>query len=211
MESIGDLRAEFPSSIHNDLVSFIQWELFLSVVSVYIYIEDFAGINKFLHRTYYMYVRGQSKNSYNYRYFHDSCRSLDEYYKLHDLGNKYSAMADTLMNRTNASILTKARLISADMLVYHLYPFVFTDKNYWFPLTYIYQTKSIVLSLPWPKLESKDQYNRIAPLLGGITLDEFKSRMNYPYNFTMGYNEVMFNYALWITDYIDPNAVGSRD
>ncbi|MDY0237172.1 MAG: toll/interleukin-1 receptor domain-containing protein [Gudongella sp.] len=78
MESIGDLRVQFPSQIHNDLVSFIQWELFLSFVSVYIYVEDYEGLNSLLHRTYYMYdwFDRRSKNSYDYQHLQSECLSL---------------------------------------------------------------------------------------------------------------------------------------
>lgn len=212
MESIGDLRVQFPSQIHNDLVSFIQWELFLSIVSVYIYINNYEGLNGLLHRTYYMYdwYDKHSKNSYNYQHILAECHSLNSYYESQKLGNKFSTMADALMNRTNTPILTKTRLISADMLLYHLYPFVATDNGYWFPLTYVYQTRDVELYLPWSKLESKDQFNHVAPLLGGISLDEFKSKMEYPYSFSMSYNGT-FNHALWITDYISPGRVGTRD
>ncbi|MDY0237171.1 MAG: hypothetical protein RBR71_14195 [Gudongella sp.] len=114
------------------------------------------------------------------------------------------------MNRTTTPILTKVRLISADMLLYHLYPFVSTDQGYWFPSTYVYQSNGMELFLPWAKLESKNQFYHIAPLLGGMSLDEFKSKMAYPYSDPMRYIGT-FNHAQWITDYIDPSRVGIRD
>ena len=211
LEKLGDLRPVFRSQTQNDLISFVQNELLLSFVCLYLYTDDYAGLHSLLKRPFYTYIRYDvnRKDNYNFRYLEDNVPSLESYYNANGLANKLSAEADVIINRASSPIATKSRLISADLLLFHLYPLMFSDGNYWFPQTYIYQSRDMDLQLPWSKLESSDQYNRISVLFGNMPIDEFRQKMVYPYTFSMSYNGVLRS-ASWITDFIKPNHVGSK-
>ena len=212
MEGLSDLRSNYRLQSQQDLISFMLWELMISFTCIYLFVDDYKGLNKLLTRSFYVYPScgGYPKESCDYTQFAGDAKTLRRVYESRGDSRKLSTMADVLMTRCNDRLLTKSRLITADLLLYQLYPLLFSKNDYWFPQTYVYQDRSTNLSLPWPRLESLSEYKRISPLFNSVDIEDFKKSISInPYGRMFGYQQ-SFDHALWINEYIDPQRVGRK-
>ena len=178
-----------------ELQNFIIWELYITTVAILLHYERFREIHGILTHTYF--IRRDYSNNYvyatNYFDFQSPFSIIETQCKpKSENPNLYTLAGDILIRRERKPILTKQTISNADIVLYQIGTLLpnnnSSNRNYWFPRTYIYHEYQQPL---WQKLKSKAYCIKIAPLFGVSTVEELKETIkNSTVDHSMKYNSV---------------------
>lgn len=118
--------------------------------------------------------------------------------------NKVSLQAFLLTSRPYVPYFDSRDLSVADTILYHLSSI--SGKGHpWFPRLYIYLEGHIDL---WERMQSIEHSKKLLNLFEVEDVDSLKSKIKKASNPNYQY-QMSFDEAPWITDYIDPDKMGT--
>ena len=168
-------RSSWSNSEFDNYRFFIH-EIFLYTIAVGLKNEKYKFIEEILYSSYFFqsrYDRGNepkrfSEELYNY------VEIFDQFYKQTYSKNLFSPMADLMIARIPEGI-SKDNLIDADLLSYYV---ASLDKIHrWFPITYVYRTRSIKFEL-FDRIISLRHFEKVKCLFGVNTPKELQDKLN---------------------------------
>ena len=161
-----------------EFYDFFIWEAFVSMVAVLFSFEKYQELNSILTHTYFLkntYYEYSAIEDSNYCKFGKYMRMIEEFFKpMSKSQTLYTLSGDMLINRAKKPILTESALAQADTLLYQLSVFFNFDKC-WFPTLYIYFKEEEAM---WRRLVSRKYCQKILPLFGVSTIEEFKEKVS---------------------------------
>ena len=187
-----------------DLANFFKWEFAVIFASILLKFNRFDDFSLFFNRTYFVDSWEKTLTPTSLSYFNFYCRSIDEILvKQLDL-NKISLQAFLLTSRPYIPYFDSKDLSTADIILYHLSTISGKD-HLWFPRLYIYLDGHIEL---WERMQSKEHSRKLLSLFEVENIDSLKSKIKETSNPNYHY-QMSFGWAPWITDYIDPDKIGT--
>ncbi|MGM0968647.1 MAG: toll/interleukin-1 receptor domain-containing protein [Bacillota bacterium] len=112
---------------------------------------------------------GRLSNLYEFRFYLPSLESLNSKLKL----NKISYHADVLIQRSKK---VKQELINTDLLLFHLLR-IRHPRNYWFPVTYVYNKYNLPNIKFYSKLKSEKYTEGVLSVFGLKSIEELRDRI----------------------------------
>lgn len=196
--------------IEFDHLRFLLWEMLILSVVILLHNERYEDIKKIIATTYFL------KNGLNreevpadFTEFRPYLKSVEEVVKPKSKNpGLFSLTAEILMGREKLPLLTKARIVEADVLLCQL-SYIHLKNHmyrYWFPSTYIYIDNSGFL---WKKLVSRTYCEKTMSMYGASSIDELKKiaeECNYKREMKYSYS---INAAPSIAATININDIGS--
>ena len=174
--------------IEYDHFEFMIWEMFICTILVLLHNERYENIKDIVSNTYFLKssLFGDEKPA-DFTKFRPYLRSLEEIIKpKSDNPRLFSLTAEMLMEREKLPVLSKKKLVEADVLLCQLGE-IYTD-NKWFPMTYVYNEDSGAM---WRKLVSRKYCEKTMVMYGASSVEELKiiaEKNDYK-------REVRYNYA----------------
>lgn len=156
-----------------DNFAFLLHELFLSACALFLknqrfdLVRELIGVDYYLPRTYHS---SDAVSSHD-RFSAIQLPSLDERKKRLSL-NRMSLHADLLLKRTEGSLLHQEDLLQTDLFLYLRSEFL---KGRWYPTTYMFTANVHKPFEIFARATSANFFERIRPLLGVESLQEFKA------------------------------------
>ena len=187
-----------------DLADYFKWEfavVFASILLKFNRIDDFSSL---FNKTYFVESWEKTLTPTSFTHFNFYCRSIDEILVRQLNLNKLSMQAFLLTSRPYVPYFDSRDLSAADIILYHLSSISGKDRP-WFPRLYTYLDGHIEL---WERMQSINHSEKLLGLFEVEDIDSLKSKIkeatnpNYHYQMSLGW-------APWITDYIDPDKIGT--
>lgn len=152
------------SDYYADNFNFIVHELFLYTIAILVRDEHFALASTLIGAPFYVaWADGRHSETVSYREFREPMRSFEV--RNHRLG-RYSARADLLKGRADASGFPFATLMQADFVLY-LRAAIEPRAYYgWWPETLVYATHSYSAFEIFARSVSKAYFDRMKVMLG---------------------------------------------
>ena len=177
-----------------EIYQILIWNIFISSIAYLFYYERFSEIHEILCSTYFLLdgvTTLDTQKPETFLKFRYHGRIFDSYYERKD--RLFSKTADIVSHQLKEPILTTESFAQTDILLSQL-SFAFKTSKLedwgWFALSYVYSKKADDM---WIKLSSKKYCQKILPLFGVKTIDEFKQlikdnpvkeRYGYPNSWT---------------------------
>lgn len=166
------------------------WNIFVSSIAYLFHYERFTEIHEILCSIYFL-IDGvttlDSQKPETFLKFRYHGRIFDSYYERKD--RLFSKTAEIVSHQIKEPILTTEKFAQTDILLSQLSFALKTSKLNgwgWFALSYVYSKDSDNM---WIKLSSKKYCQKILPLFGVKTIDEFKQLIkNNPVKERYGYS-----------------------
>ena len=158
-----------------ELYQIFIWNIFISSIAYLFHYEKFTEIHEILCSTYFLIddvTTLERQNPETFLKFRYHGRIFDNYYERKD--RLFSKTADIVSHQIKEPIITTERFAQTDILLSQLSFALKTSKIDdwgWFALSYVYSKESNDM---WIKLTSKKYCQKILPLFGVKTIDEFK-------------------------------------
>ena len=187
-----------------DLADFFKWEfavVFTSILLKFNRIDDFS---LFFNKTYFVESWEKTLKPTSFTHFDFYCRNIDEILVKQLNLNKISLQAFLLTSRPYIPYFDSKDLSVADAILYHLSAITRKGRP-WFPRLYIYLDGHIEL---WERMQSIKHSEKLLSLFEVEDIDSLKSKIkeaSHP-NY---HHPKSFDCAPWITDYIDPDSIGT--
>lgn len=166
------------------------WNIFISSIAYLFHYKKFSEIHEILCSTYFLIdevTTLDSQKPETFLKFRYHGRIFDSYYERKD--RLFSKTAEIVSHQIKEPILTTEIFAQTDILLSQLSFALKTSKRNdwgWFALSYIYSKDSDNM---WIKLSSKKYCQKILPLFGVKTIDEFKQLIkNNPVKERYGYS-----------------------
>ncbi len=181
-------------------IEFLIWEMFIGTIVILLYYKKYSEIYEILNSTYFVnmrYYEGAELFCSNFTVFRKYLYTIEADHKLTPKNCK--GVGEILINREKRPIITKSSLIEVDILLYQLSTIFYPgEKPSWFPELYGYGNSRRM----WERLRSKKYCQKLFPLLGVDSLEEFKNEISKnKYDPNMRYNgayEAAPNILAWI-------------
>lgn len=152
----------------------ISHELFLYSVASSLKIKHYRFIEELLYHRYVIREgRSGRADLQTFSGFYQTYNVLDDYYKQQKQKNYYSVHAELIISNSVQN-LPRELITNADLLCYYVAKL---NKDYWFPLTYVYSDRYNRNFEFFSKLISNRHFDRIKGILGVETLDELKQKI----------------------------------
>jgi hypothetical protein len=160
---------------------FLIWELFICVIALLMNYQRFADIYSMVKHTYFLreaFYKNARISPQSFLKFWCNFPLIEQDYKpKSDKKNQYTISGELLSQREKRPEITKQSLCNADVLLCQLslvFDLIANEniyQSYWFPISYIYGEQ---LETLWIKLKSKKYCQKLLPMFGVDTIDDFK-------------------------------------
>ena len=214
-QSVGKSMGEFLEYLDNklrfrnnfqcqDLADFFIWEYAVVFISILLKLNRIDDFSLILNKTYFIDSGETTLTPTSFTHFNFYCRSIEtDLARQLDL-KKISLQAFLLTSRPYIPHFDSKDLSVADIVLYHLSSVAGKDRP-WFPRLYIYIDSHIEL---WERMQSIDHSEKLLSLFDVKDIDSLKLKIKEASNPNYHY-EMSFDWAPWITDYINPDKIGT--
>lgn len=176
MFSIDSSRGSY-STAEFDHFKFLIWDMFICTIAFLYHFEKYADIKELVCHTYFLKKTTSStdESAEVFTFFRRYLRTIEEDYKpKSEKPNLFSLSADMLINREKLPVITKNRIVEADILLCQL-SIVYAKSNNvhksWFPDTYVYNENANVI---WKRLISRKYCEKTMVMYDAKNIPEFK-------------------------------------
>jgi len=223
---LDDKIADFFQNVYNSVISvdttrtshsesefdhyrYLLWEMFICTVAYLLHYEKFSVIKGLVYRTYFLNRGSYSDEELpeSFTFFRQYLRSIEQNNKSEDGTQKLSLSADMLVKREALPVITKSRIVEADVLLCQLSHIYATSSHAWFPYTYIYNQNSNIL---WKRLISRKYCERTMELYGAESIAALKEiTIKYAYKRPVEYQQSLETVPSILTT-IDADVIASK-
>lgn len=183
----GEIIASIIESVYNGInrheleecYQFFFWDVFLCTATLLLAYEKYADLHKLLNRTYFLRYwigLGNAPEPYTFSQFRPYCRTLEGPYREKINPRLISLAADMLLKREYGNIITRRGLVTTDTTLAHLAMLYGKADFTWFPALAPYSHGG-GCDLIWDRLISRAFCEKLFPLFGVLTFQDFKNVM----------------------------------
>ncbi|WP_447951159.1 toll/interleukin-1 receptor domain-containing protein [Chryseobacterium koreense] len=156
---------------------FIFHELFIYVIAICLYNQNYNLISDLLHSPYFFLSRYEQVMAKKYVEIREFPQIINDYYRREY--NRISGSAELMISNLSPQI-EKSYFIQADLLLHYvdeLFNDDITIYKKWFPVTYFYKDSENVQNL-FAKLISQKHFEKLKNIFNSENIEDFKNRLN---------------------------------
>ncbi len=154
-------------------------ELFIYTIAIYFKKENYDGLEYILGKTYFL-TDYPNKSAKGYKIFYYSNNHLDNEVNKRDEKRYHSGQAQFWIENINIDICSNSEFIFADSLCYNYIVFgkEARDDWFWFPLSYVYDSRNYMLRLFATRLQSEERLVDVIKIFGYDSVEEFREKFH---------------------------------
>lgn len=168
------------SGYEGEIIKTLLHEIFIYVIAFYLKNKDYDALSYILLKTYFV-GKCDYEDAQSFNVFYYNNENFDRAVSQRDNQKYCSGTASYWVNNINVEICSKNEFVFADIFCYNAAIFVenYIDEWFWFPITYIYNTKEYGNSSFQQfaiRLKSKEHLQEITKIFGFSSVDAFKRK-----------------------------------